>query len=146
MAKTKNKIKTFEEAVEILSNLGFKQDTEYIKTTKTCLVRFTKGDSFALVSKEKTKKNFVITYGHTWHLSSAPKTAGKGKPGPKPSSDPKKKIVVFIEESKIEKLGGDVAVRQLFYDTATEKCKPVEIPDNSGSMQSGDNYDNYGRK
>jgi hypothetical protein len=133
-----NKTKTFEDAVEILSNLGFKQETDYVKTMETCVVRFKKGDYFALVykTKKRGKTSFLISYGNEGDLSSAPKTGAK--PGPKPSADPKRKIVVFIEASKIEKLGGDVMVRKLFEETATETAKLIGgvsgMVDNSGSM------------
>jgi len=121
--KTKNRTKTFEEAKEIVENLGFKQETDYVKSAKNCLVRFKKDSYIALVYK-KNKNLFLIDYLDTDDVKKKPKFGAK--PGPKPAKDKKKKIVVFIEGSKIKKLGGDVMIRELFYETATEAASMIE--------------------
>lgn len=136
--KTKNITKTFEEAAGILENLGFKQETSYSPKSEVSIIRFKYGSYFAFVHRQK-KNLFVITYLKKGDVKRTPKFGAK--PGPKPSSDKKRKIVVFIEESKITKLGGDAVVRQLFYETATEAASMIGgvsgMVDESGSLGEG---------
>ena len=130
--KTKNRTKSFEEAAAILENLGFKQETNYSPKSEVSIIRFKYDSYFAFVHRQK-KDKFVITYLKKDDVMEKPKFGAK--PGPKPSSDKKRKIVVFVEESKIAKLGGDVVVRQLMYEAATEASKMFGLDvDMSGSM------------